>query len=416
MSKRYPAQGGTPMETYNNGYALSMKQVYQSFPDRADAAALYADALMLQHPWDLYDHAQNPKPWTPELVTVLEHALRISPDHPAANHYYIHAVEASAMPGRGLPSADRLGRLLPGVAHMVHMPSHIYIRTGHYEKGTRVNEQAVKGYRDYLKQFPTVENNAFLYLFHNEHLRAACGIMNGKYDYAKAASSAVREAIPYPYLSTVPPEGEYLQYMYMTPLFSDIRYGKWNRILAEPAVADSLAYAKILDEAGRCVANARLKNFAAARKNLEQLKTVLYGQEKLKVRMGAFNSAFDGGRVAEKMAEGILAEEENRLDDAARLLQEATELEATMVYDEPKDWILPPAQFLGSVLLKAGRFREAENIFRKDLNYNPNNGWSLNGLAKALAKQGKKESLTAEEKNMLSAVQKKDFNPAGPVY
>jgi tetratricopeptide (TPR) repeat protein len=165
----------------NNAYATEMKKLYQQFGDDPDVASLYADALMNLHPWDLYDHSGNPHTWTPEITALLEKILKKYPSHPAAIHYYIHSVEASNDPGRALPYADKLGALMPDVAHMVHMPSHIYIRTGLYEKGIKSNEEAVKAFGKYVALFPPSEGNAPLYYLHNVDMQAANAAMAGRY-------------------------------------------------------------------------------------------------------------------------------------------------------------------------------------------------------------------------------------------
>ncbi len=162
MQTRYSADTTQSREYLNQQYADAMKKVHDSFPQSADAAALYADALMVQHPWDLYDRHYKPRPWTPQIVRVLEQLTEQFPDHPGAGHYYIHAIEGSEHPERGLTVANRLGEMMPGLAHLVHMPSHIYIRSGYYNKGVEVNEKAVKGYYQYLSQYPPVVNNAFI--------------------------------------------------------------------------------------------------------------------------------------------------------------------------------------------------------------------------------------------------------------
>jgi tetratricopeptide (TPR) repeat protein len=371
---------------------------------------------MLLHPWDLYDQAQQPKPWTPELVATLEKVLRIAPEHPGANHYYIHAVEASTKPGRALASADKLGSLLPSVAHMVHMPSHIYIRTGMYEKGNRVNKSAIAGYRAYQKLMPSVENGAFIYLFHNMHMQATCAINNGTYQEALTASTLLKQELPAEYLSGPPPEAEYLQYMYMTELFTEIRFGRWEKILAMPAPQDSLLYASLLHSFGRSLALARLHRFEEARGAIGEMEKIQVSSDRLKARMGAFNTAYAGGEVAIAMANGILAEEQNRMAEAETWLQKAVDLEDRMVYDEPKDWLLPPRQYLGAALLKGGNFSKAEAIFLKDLDFNPDNGWSLKGLEMAMTAQNTLKEWKAKAEKAAGIRQNKDFNPRGPVF
>ena len=164
MQVRYTEDTTQSREHLNQLYADAMKKVHHDFPASADAGTLYVDALMVQHPWDLYTKTYQPKAWTPEIVNTLESVLKISPKHPGASHYYIHAVEASAHPEIAIPVSEQLVTLMPGVSHVVHMPSHIFIRSGYYEQGEKVNEDAVKDYYDYLSKYAPVINNAPLYL------------------------------------------------------------------------------------------------------------------------------------------------------------------------------------------------------------------------------------------------------------
>lgn len=416
MLARYSDDPSKTRRALDEAYAGAMKKLFEANPGNPDAGTLYADALMLLHPWDLYDHVQRPKAWTPELVATLEKVLRMAPEHPGANHYYIHAVEASANPGRALASADKLGSLLPSVSHMVHMPSHIYIRTGMYDKGNMVNKSAIEGYRAYRQLMPSVENGAFIYLFHNIHMQATCAMNGGAYREAADASALLKQELPAEYLSGTPPEAEYLQYMYMSELFTEIRFGHWDKILAMPMQPDSLLYASILHAFGRSLAFSRLNRFSEARIEIGKMEKILASSDRLKKRMGAFNTAYAGGEVAVAMAKGVLAEAENRLSEAETWLEKAVQLEDQMVYDEPKDWLLPPRQYLGAALLKAGKFGNAEAVFRKDLDFNPNNGWSLKGLEMALTAQNRQKEWRAYAAQSAEVRQNRDFNPLGPVF
>jgi len=416
MLLRYSTDSSKKRNELDGAYARAMKELYINNPGNPDAGALYADALMLLHPWDLYDQQQKPKTWTPELVDVLEKILQQSPNHPAANHYYIHAVEASENPGRAIPSADKLGSLLPNVSHMVHMPSHIYIRTGMYQKGNEVNKKAIDGYNLYNALYPKVENGAFLYLFHNIHMQATCAILNGDFSEAESLAIKLKSAIPYEYLSMAPPDAEYLQYMYSTELFSYVRYGKWQKILALPTVPDSLAYAKILLEFGKGISFARLGRHVDAELSLQKMNQLLKENDRLKIRMGAFNTAYAGGEIAITMLKGIIAEEKNNLDEAIGLLSVAVKLEDGLIYNEPRDWLLPVRQYLAAVHIKKGDFDEAESILRKDLKINPDNGWALSGLWITLNIKGNKKG-AASIKNALDGLgNQKDFNKNSPVF
>jgi hypothetical protein len=416
MRLRYSSDSKADRAMLNLQYKEAMEKLFRQFPDDAEIGALYADAIMLIHPWDLYDQQSKPKAWTPELVAVLEKVLSISPQHPGANHYYIHAVEASLQPERANASADRLPGLMPKVSHVVHMPSHIYIRTGRYEKGAALNEKANAGYREYLKMFPAVEANNFLYIFHNLHMQANCAMMNGSYPYAQESAGECRSIIPYEYLSLPSPLGDYVQYVYMTPAFNNIRYGKWKEILSEPILPDSIGYAKSLQHFSRGFAMARLKNIAGAKEELEKLKTIMNNGAGYKLKLGAFNSAYDAFLIAEPFLAGIIAEEEGNLDVAARLLQSAVQQEDLLIYNEPRDWIIPVRQYLGAVLLKMKNYPGAEKSFRDDLVINPLNGWSLRGLANALHAAGKQKEASALAKKYDIRNGYKDFNHISPVY
>src|SRR5450631_1831891 len=227
MESHYSADSTRDRATLNREYAGKMKTLYLKYSTDAELGTLYADALMNLHPWDLWNHDGTPKPWTPELVSVLENILAHNPEHPGANHYYIHTLEASPFASKANASAERLGSLAPGLSHMVHMPSHIYIRTGEYDKGVKVNEAAVKNYYVYKGLFPGVVNNVFLYDYHNRHMQAACSINTN--DYSRAIKDALdcRNAIDTALLSAEDPMGNYSQYIYMTPELTMITFQNW---------------------------------------------------------------------------------------------------------------------------------------------------------------------------------------------
>ena len=231
IAVRYAADTTQTREHLNQLYADAMKQVHNEFPADNDIATLYADALMIQHPWDLYDRYGKPKEWTPLIVETIEGVLKKNPQHPGAAHYYIHAVEASDHPEKALEVAAELPSLMPGVAHLVHMPAHIYIRTGHYAEGVKVDEDAVKGYEHYFKLYPAVAGNTPLYLIHNLHMLATCANMDGRYTEAMKASVDTRNSIDTSLLSIPDFFGVYVQYIYMTPVLTQIRFGKWDDIL-----------------------------------------------------------------------------------------------------------------------------------------------------------------------------------------
>ncbi|HMO60866.1 MAG TPA: hypothetical protein PKC39_05675 [Ferruginibacter sp.] len=396
MAVRYSNDSSISRTILNQEYTNAMHQVYKKFPGDADAGTLYADAMMLQHPWEYWKHNGEAHPWTPAIIDVLEKTLATHPNQPGANHYYIHMVEASPNPGRALPSANRLGKLMPEVSHMIHMPSHIYIRTGNYSEGMKVNQMSVNGYNKYLGLYKEVESNAFLYLFHNLHMQSACALFGANYTTALQSAEACASHFDSSLLSLPQPLGNYAQYMYMTPVFANLRFGQWNAILTTKDIPEKYLYARVLQLWAKGMAHAakmELKNAATA---LQQMQEIMKAPD-LQVVMEPFNAPYAAAMVAEKILEGIIAYKAGKIDDAITMLQKAATHETALIYTEPRDWLLPARQYLGDILLKAGKGAAAEKSFREDLNDNPGNHWSLWGLYQSLQLQ-KKAAAAAQVK------------------
>ncbi len=414
MKTRYSADTTQSREHLNQLYADAMKNVYAKFPNSADAAALYADALMVQHPWDLYDRNYQPKAWTPEIVTVLEKLVKRFPNNPGANHYYIHAVEGSTNPERALSVANKLGAMMPGVSHLVHMPSHIYIRSGNYSKGVQVNQSAIAGYNNYLSKYAPVSGASFLYLLHNQHMQSACAMMDGQYansiKYAKEMSKHIDSSL----LDAGGYFGIVGQYIDMTSTFAQVRFGKWDNILNEPAVPETRVFASIMQHFARGIALAK-KHQPAAEKELLAVQNAK-SNDQLKESPPAFNPGIAAVSVAEKILQGVIAEEKNDLQKAKGYFKEATDIEDGMLYGEPRDWQLPARHYLGNVLLNMKQYKEAEKVYRHDLTVNPNNAWSLAGLLQALKKQQLKSDAAAVEKQLKTATIRADVKISGSVF
>ncbi|MES1217475.1 MAG: hypothetical protein ABUT20_18345, partial [Bacteroidota bacterium] len=232
MSVRYSTDSSISRKKLNADYTSAMEKIYLQFPGNADVAALYADAMMLEHPWELWSNDGTPKPWTPRIREVLEKALIKTPEHPGINHYYIHVMEPSPFPQKALASADRLGKLNPGLSHIVHMPSHIYLRTGYFIKGYTVNEEAVKQYKTYLDLYPGVANSEGLYRMHNEHMLINCAMHAGRKKYSIDAALALQKSIDTSFLSDPTGVGNAMQYIYMIPALAMIRFEDWDGLLA----------------------------------------------------------------------------------------------------------------------------------------------------------------------------------------
>ncbi len=415
MQVRYSADTMQGRDFLNKRYADEMKKVHQQFPGDADASVLYADALMVQHPWDLYDKNGKPKPWTPEIVNTLEALLKVTPKHPGGCHYYIHAIEGSSHPEKGVAIANQLPSMMPGVSHLVHMPSHIYIRSGYYKEGMEVNEQAIAGYNNYLSKFPAAANGSFLYLVHNLHMQATCANMDGNFANAMKISIACRNSFDSSLLSEPGYFGIYAQYIYMTPWLTLIRFGKWNDILNTMPVPAEQVYASFLWHYGRGIAFARKHDFDKANTELEAMRAAMSNPQ-MQDHPTAFNPGITSAGVAEKLLQGIIAEERDELLMAIDILLDARDREDDMLYNEPKDWVHPVRQYLGSVYLKANMYKESEKAYREDLKVNPNNGWSLNGLAIVLLKQNKMNESVSIQAQAKKAFERSDMRLTGSVF
>lgn len=415
MDVRYSADTTQSRERLNQLYADAMLKVHNNFPNSADAATLYADALMVQHPWDLYDRNYNPKPWTPEIVTVLEQVVKRFPDNPGAGHYYIHAVEGSRNPEKGLAVANRLGTMMPGLSHLVHMPSHIYIRSGHYNKGIQVNKTAVHDYDLYLEKFPAVVNSAFLYLLHNQHMEAACSMMDGQYHNAMKVATALNKKIDSSMLDAGGYFGVFSQYVYLTPQFIQLRFGKWEELLKMQPPATSQVYAGILSHFARGIAFARKQQLVEAANELQQLQGALSNPQ-LQEAPAAFNPGIAGSLVAEKILQGVIAAEKKDLPAAIAFLKDAVNKEDGMLYGEPRDWLLPARHYLAAVLLKVKDYKAMETTCREDLAINPANPWSLTGLYKALQLQGKTKEAALIKEQAKKAAARADIKIGNMVF
>ncbi|MEP7372981.1 MAG: hypothetical protein ABI675_06285 [Chitinophagaceae bacterium] len=412
---RYSADSTMKREKLNQLYVDKMKEAYDKFPGDADIAALYADALMLQHPWDLWKTNGTPKPWTPLIREVLEKLLAAYPDHPGANHYYIHVMEPSPNADKAIPSADRLGELTPGLSHLVHMPSHIYLRTGNYSKGVEVNERAVNSYKKYLTLYAPVSGNDILYIIHNLHMQTNHAMMEGNSALSIQSANELVNSIPKGYLGIPAPLGNFVQYVYMTPVLVHVRFGHWNELMTMPKPDSSQVYSNILYRFGRGMAQAQQGKIREARHELESLR-LLIRDTNLVIPLKPFSSALEGATVAENLLYGSILLGEKKYDEAIELFEKAVRTEENMVYDEPRDWLLNPKQYLGNAYLKIDKWDNARKVFQNDLKNNDENGWALFGLYQAFTTGNKKAEGERAFARFKKAFAKADTELHGPVF
>jgi tetratricopeptide (TPR) repeat protein len=365
-------------------YANAMREVWQKHPNDADVGALFAESLMDLRPWDLWTTEGKPQPETPEIVATLEKVLAIDPRHPLGNHLYIHAVEASPHPEKADAAADRLRDLEPGLGHLVHMPSHIDVRTGRWEAAITANRKAIAADDKYRQRVPQ-QGFYRLYMIHNLHMLTYALVMRGQSN----AAMVIREAV-----DGIPPDwvrqnAALIDGFIAMPLEVEMRFGHWDKILAQPEYPAYLPLSNTLRRAARGVAFAAKNDLENARKEQKE-----FAEARKKLAPDATfgnNSASDLLAVAEHLLNGEIAFH----DDAKAGIEElraAVKAEDQLRYDEPPDWIQPVRHALGAALLKAGRAAEAEEVYREDLRRLPENGWSLWGLGQSLSMQKKDPS------------------------
>jgi tetratricopeptide (TPR) repeat protein len=414
MQCRYSKDSTPTVKQLRTNYADAMRTVYSKHPKNAEVLTLYADALLLLHPWDLYTHDFKPKPWTPQIRSLLEQAITICPKHPGANHFYIHTMEASATPQMAIKSAHLLDTLMPQVSHITHMPSHIYIRTGNYEQGITNNTAAVAGFNTYLKQYGPVANGDILYKIHNIHLKVNCAQMAGNYQTAIAAAYDARAALPSYYLGAKGADGNFFQYVYMQPVFTAVRFGKWEDIINIKPV-DTLVYASALLHFSKGLAWCSKGSITNAGHELKMLETKMQDPS-LKAPIDNFSSAYESVSVAHLILQGCIATTEKKYSVAIHILQKAVTAEDHLIYNEPRDWPLPARHYLGNALLKAGRYNEAIAVLNKDLVINPNNGWALTGLQLAYQNTSNATALNKIKQQLKTAWKIKDTEINKPVF
>ena len=333
-------------------------------------------------PWQLWTLDGKPQEGTLEIVAVLEDVLRRNPNHSGANHYYIHAVEASTNAERALPSADRLGKVAPKAGHLVHMPSHVYIRTGDYYQAAKANVDAIAVDREYMQKSGNDGLYPAMYYNHNVHFLAAASAMNGRYaDSIKSAREL--EANVKPVIKAMPMLEMFMPY----PLVSLTRFGKWDEILKEPKPDPSLKIVTSFWHFARGSAYAASKQVANAEAELTAMRAI---DQAMTDEVRLFNNpAAHVLKVGELELEGKIALARGDKQKAFDLLNKAVAAEDATSYAEPADWDLPVREVLGGALLANGDYAAAEKVFRAEIRRQPRNGRALFGLAESLRKQGK---------------------------
>ncbi len=393
-------------------YAVRMAALARQFPQDAEIAVLAAEAVLNLHPYDWWAADGAPKPWTGAVTDRLSRALRLAPGHPGANHYWIHVMESSRHPERALASADRLTTLAPGSGHLLHMPAHVYMRTGRYADASRANAASIAADRAYVSQVDAQRAYRVGYVAHNHHFLFASAAMEGRSRAAIAAADAAFPAACGPN----PPDRStgILQQYAVLPLFARVRFAQWHAILADTLPPDGAEpYPRAIWHYARGTAYAKTGRVPEARAELARLDALASDPALAKVKVKNINAAAALVRIAQLTLAADVAAAEGRTGEAVALLARAVAVEDGLAYDEPHLWLAPTRHALGAALLAAGRHDDAIRVYGEDLAHYPANGWSLSGMAEALRRAGRADAAAKVDAQARAAWRNADVVLAG---
>ena len=384
LAKRHSSEAGAERAALDRAYADAMREVVRSFPDDPDAATLFADALMNLRPWDLWMPDGSMQPETAEILANLERVIAANPNHPGALHLYIHAVEGGPTPGQGEFAADRLGPLMPGAGHLVHMPAHIYWRVGRYEDAVQANLRAVKADEAYFATRAPSPIYRGLYYPHNIDFIWQSASMEGRSAETIRAARQFADAAP----AAMVREMSDMETAPAAPYFALARFGRWDEILRQPAPPAEFPYVTGAWRYSRGLAFIATGRRAEAEAELAAIRQLSQSVPADRTLAGFFKTKtiLD---LADSVLAGEIAARTGQTDVAVRHLLAAVAEQDGHWFTEPPVWYYPVRQSLGAALLSGGRPVEAEAVYRDDLKRNPDNGWSLYGLAQSLQAQGK---------------------------
>jgi hypothetical protein len=392
LSSRYDGDITSDRNVLDLSYAEAMEKVVRIYPEDMDAASLYSEALMNTMPWNYWSDDGSPKPDTIKVISKLEEVLEKEPNHPLAIHLYIHAVEASSSPERAELAAERLGNLVPGAGHLVHMPAHIFWRVGRYHDASEANINAAKVDEEYIAQCNAQGFYPAAYYPHNIHFLWAASTMEGRSELSIESALKVAKYVNLDQIKLFPT----IEYFHTIPLLSYVRFGKWEEILNSSKPAPEFKYSQGIYHYAKGMAYAAGGELQKAREEQSQILPLKESKEvKIIIKGGQPSGLLL--EIASELLTGQIAFSNNNFSIASRHFEAAVNLQDSLPYTEPPFWYYPARQSLGNSLMKEGKISAAENVYRRDLQDYPRNGWSLFGLSLALEAQGKTEE--AEEVN-----------------
>ena len=370
----------------DRAYADAMRKLTTQFPDDLDARTLYAEALMDLRPWGYFTRDGQPHEETKQVQFALESVLAKHQSHPGALHLWIHLWE-STDPKRAEAEADRLVPLMPGAGHMVHMPAHIFQRVGRHADVIRVNQLAAKADEDYIAQCRAQGLYPLAYYPHNLHFIWMGASANGQKTLAIESARKLAGAVPHAALAAAP----ILQGFLVVPYFAMVRFSEWDAILAEPAPAHATAFTSGVWRYARALALVNRGRVADAERELAELKTLVADPSLNGQTTFSSNTGVAILRIAPEVVAGEIALKRGEIEPAIATFDRAVRYEDALVYQEPPDWHVPVRQNLAIALMQAGRASEAETVLWEDLKRNPEHGWNLALLSKALQLQNKSQ-------------------------
>lgn len=384
LSKRYgPKPWPEDRKAFDEAYAAAMGDVYAKYPNDSDVGTMYAESLMDLQPWNLYTQQGEPREGTERIVAVIERMMEMDPGNPGANHLYIHAVEPSDNPGRALPAADRLRDAVYASGHLLHMPSHIDVRVGQWHEAIVQNRKSMRSDERYRAIAPR-QRFQHLYMSHNSHMLAFAAMMSGREREAMEAARSILEDVP---MDALHEQAGFLDAMMCAVYDVQKRFGRWDDILSEAPPEPFLPISVAMWRANRAIAYAAKKDFVSAELEHEAFRRATGRIPEDHIMM--INPARRVLEVADHLVSGEIALHQGDLKRAAYEVEKGVEIEDTLLYMEPPEWIQPMRHTLGAIYLADGRFADAEKCYREDLKNWPNNGWSLYGLMRSLEGQGK---------------------------
>ena len=405
LSSRYDGDISSDRNALDIAYAVAMGKVVETYPEDMDAASLYSEALMNTMPWNYWLDDGKPRSDTVKVITKLEEVLEREPDHPLAIHLYIHAVEASNTPERAESAADRLGSLVPGAGHLVHMPAHIFWRVGRYHDASEANINAAKVDEEYIAQCNAQGFYPAAYYPHNIHFLWAASTMEGRSELSIESALKVSKYVSLEQIMMFPT----IEYFHTIPLLSYVRFGKWDEILNFPKPTSELKYSQGIYHYARGMAYSAKGELDKALKEQVQILP-LKDSEEVKVIIKGGQPSGLLLDIANELLVGQIEFSKSNFSLASKHFATAVDLQDTLPYTEPPFWYYPSRQSLGNSLMKEGKASAAENVYKRDLKDYPRNGWSLYGLTLALKEQGKLEEAEEVHKKFKHIWQLSDIN------